>query len=278
MDQQGSAYVNGVWSAPDDASVPVHDRGFLYGDGVFESLRTRDGIPVHLDAHLTRLGTGATALGIERVPDQAALADVVRQGVERAGLPDAYVRITLTRGGPPGFDPAGGGGPPGLVVTVLALPPRPHAGGARLALLEPAPVPADPPPGVKATGAFLRHTLGRLRARAAGADDGLWRDPDANVTEATTSNVFAVTDDVLHTPPATVCLPGITRGDVLRLAEAEAMTTITDPLPTAALLAADEVFLTNSVAGVQGVQRVGTTDFAIGPVTRRFAEIVAEIV
>lgn len=277
MDGRGCAYVGGMWSAPDAATVPVHDRAFLYGDGVFESLRTRGGVPARLDAHLARLGAGAAALGIEGVPDQDALAHVVRQGIERAGLPDAYLRITLSRGVASGFDPAGSG-PPGLVVTVLALPPPPPAGGVHLALLDPGPIPTDPPPGVKATGAFLRHTLGRLRARSAGADDGLWRDPDANVTEATTSNVFAVTGDILRTPPAAVCLPGITRADVLRLAEAEGMATVTDALPTEALLGADEVFLTNSVAGVQPVTRIGTTDFAVGPATGRFAGAVAEIV
>lgn len=277
MDGPGCAYIDGVWTTPEHATVPVHDRGFLYGDGVFESLRTRAGAPVRLDAHLTRLRTGAATLGIGPVPARTTLAEIVVEAVERAGLPDAYVRITVTRGASTGFDPAASGAPH-VVVTALALPRRPRPEGAVLALLAPGPIPVDPPPDVKATGAFLRHTLGRLRAHAAGADDGVWRDPDANVTEATTSNVFAVTGGVLRTPPPSVCLPGITRGDVLWAAQAEGMTTSTDPLPTEVVLAADEVFLTNSVGGVQPVTRIGSTVLAAGPVTRRLAEIAAEIV
>lgn len=277
MDGPGCTYVDGVWSAPEHATVPVDDRAFLYGDGVFESLRTRDGTAVRLDAHLARLAAGAATLGIVRVPPRAALTEIVVETIERAGLPDAYVRITLTRGSATGFDPTVAAAPR-LVVSARALPQRPRAGGMSLALLDPGPIPADPPPGVKATGAFLRHTLGRLRARAAGADDGLWRDPEANVTEATTSNVFAVSGGVLHTPPPAVCLPGITRGAVLWAAQGEGMATATDPLPTETVLAADEVFLTNSVGGVQAVTMIGTTELTPGPVTRRFAEIVAEIV
>lgn len=270
-----SVHVDGSWFTPGEPAIPADDRGFLYGDGVFESLRARGGEPVHLDAHLERLAASAAAVGIEGVPARAAIADTAREAVRRCGVDDAYVRITLTRGASGAFDPERAGAAR-LVVVALAPPPPPPAGGVTVALLPPAPLPDMPPPQVKSTAGFLRQTLGRRRARTAGFDDAVWRDPDANVTEATSSNVFAVKGARVHTPPATVCLPGITRAVVLRAARALGLATSTAPMPTRDLLAADEVFITNSVAGVVPVRRVAGVDFEPGPVTRELAEVSAE--
>lgn len=270
-------YVDGEWSSQPDASVPAHDRGFLFGDGVFESLRTRGGAPVRLHAHLERLAAGAAELGIEHVPDPARIEAVVHEALERAGTPDAYVRVTVTRGAAGGFDPSDAGDPR-LVVSVAELTTPRAAAGVTLALLPPGPVPEHPPPHVKATGAFLRHTIGRRRARQAGYDDGVWRDADANVTEATSSNVFAVFGRLVRTPPEEVCLPGVTRADVLAAARAAGLATSTAPLATADLLDADEVFLTSSVAGVVAARRVAGVDLEPGPVTRRLAAEIEAIV
>lgn len=274
---RGCVYVDGVWSGPDAAVVPASDRGFLYGDGVFESLRTRDGVPVRLAAHLDRLRAGAAAVGIEAGPAPGEIATVVAEAVDRGGIADAYVRVTLTRGSTGGFDPAGAG-PPRLVVSVAGLPPPPPPGGVSLALLPPGPLPEHPPPHVKATAGFMRHTLGRIRAHHAGHDDALWREPGGDVTESTSSNVFAVTSGVVHTPPTGVCLPGITRADVLDAARDAGLATSEAPLSTATLLGADEVFLTNSVAGVVAVRAVAAAAFIPGPVTRALAAAVAEVV
>lgn len=274
---RGCVYVDGRWYAQGEPALPAEDRGFLFGDGVFESLRARDGVPVRLGAHLDRLASSAAAVGIEAIPPREAVADIAREAVERAGLADAYLRITLTRGASGGFDPEGAS-PPRLVVSALPPPPPPPATGVSAALLPPSALPDHPPPQVKATAGFLRQTLGRRKARAAGYDDAIWRDPAANVTEATSSNVFAVTGALVRTPPESVCLPGITRAAVLEAARSLGFATSVAPLPTDALLVADEVFLTNAVAGVVAVRQVAGVSLVPGPVTRELAGVIAEIV
>lgn len=273
---RGCVYVDGTWSAQGEAVVPITDRGFLYGDGVFESLRTRDGVPVRLAAHLDRLSAGAAAVGFDGVPAAEEVGAVVAEALERGGIADAYVRVTLTRGSTGGFDPVGAG-PARLVVSVADLPRAPSAAGISLALLAPSPLPEHPPPQVKATAGFMRHTLGRARARRAGCDDALWRDPAGHVTEATAANVFAVSARLVHTPPTSVCLPGITRADVLDAARDAGLATSVAPLSTEALLGADEVFLTSSVAGVVAVRAVAGTALSPGPVTRALADAIAEV-
>lgn len=272
---RGCVHVDGMWFAHDEPSLPASDRGFLFGDGVFESLRARDGVPVRLDAHLDRLAASAAAVGIDDAPPAATIAEVTREAVDRAGIADAYVRITLTRGASGGFDPEGAA-TPRLVVSALEPPPPPPAGGVSVALMPPSALPDHPPPQVKATAGFLRQTLGRRKARAAGYDDAVWRDPEANVTEATSSNVFTVTGSLVQTPPESVCLPGITRAAVLAAARRLGLPTSTAPLSTDALLVADEVFLTNSVAGVVAVRRVSGVDLAPGPVAHDLAGVLAE--
>src|SRR5574341_1515989 len=99
------ALVGGTFVRDSDAVVSVHDRGFRYGDGVFDTLRVYEGHPFLLDRHLARLLDGAGALGITPLPDIAALARLIRDLVNRNGLPHALVRTTLTRGISQGWDP-----------------------------------------------------------------------------------------------------------------------------------------------------------------------------
>ncbi len=247
---EGVIWVNGELSSPAQARVSVLDAGFLYGDGVFETLRTYGGRPFLLHAHLARLLDGARALALPSPPSLETLTDAVGQALEAAALPEATLRITLTRGeGTLGLEPDGFTRAT-CVIAVLPLRTWPEAlytHGATLVTLWRRSAEDRPGPAIKSLS-YQRALLGRQSFRARGADEGLYLDEGGNITEGTVSNVFAVRAGKLVTPPAEVCLPGITRREVLDLARDLELDVREAPLKPEDLSRADEVFLTGSLA------------------------------
>ncbi len=248
---QGCIYLNGTFLAPGEARVSVFDRGFLYGDGVFESLRTYGGVPFRLDAHLTRLASALDEVGIVGVPAPKQLQGIVAETLARAGLPDAYLRITVTRGTQFEGGPAPRDGlAPTVVVVALPLHGYPAAAyerGVTAVLLWPRAVADRPAPAVKSLS-FQRGVLGKQQVVSRGAHEGFYLDGSGHVTEGTTSNVFAVQGGALRTPPREVCLDGVTRREVLAIARDRGLPAAEAPVTIESLHAADEVFVTNSLA------------------------------
>lgn len=236
----GAAWLNGEFLSPGEARVPALDAGFLFGDGLFETLRTYGGRPFLLRAHLERLCAGARALDI---PLPSELDNVACAVVARSGLPDCTVRLTVTRG-------VAGAGTPTVLVTALPLrawPARVYEEGARAGWLWPRSA-GRPGPSVKSTS-YQWALLGRREAEARGWNEGLFLDgAGTHVTEGSATNLFAVVDGNVWTPPVEACLPGVTRAEVLRLARQEGMAVREAPLPVDVVSRADEVFLTSSLA------------------------------
>jgi branched-chain amino acid aminotransferase len=247
--------VDGRLLAPHEATVSALDVGFLLGDGLFESLRASGGAPYLLDRHLERLYAGAEELGFEGMPSREWLLERVLATLARASLDDAYLRITVTRG-PGGPPPASPGGAPTVVIAVLPAPAiRDPAGGIDVALVGP---PQQQGPKAKSTSRQAA-VMARRRAERAGAQEGIYVSapaPPGRVLEATASNVFALRGGRLLTPPAEDCLPGITRGRVLELALQDGIDAIEAPLDVAALLSAEEAFVTNAVQGLRAIARI----------------------
>ena len=171
------ASINGVLHAPDDAKVSVYDRGFLYGDSVFETIRTYGGEPFALGDHLARLDRSAAKIGILTPIAAADLAIEVRRAVRAARNDESYVRVTITRGtGPLGLDPALARDPL-RVILVEPLTPLPSAlyrDGVR-AVTTRLDRPADSAPGAKITN-YLASLLAVQRAKAQGAHEALLLD------------------------------------------------------------------------------------------------------
>lgn len=247
----GCVYVDGTFFTPEQARVSAFDRGFLYGDGVFESLRTYEGSPFRLDAHLARLAEALDEVGITGAPDPAKLQAIVAETLIRAELPEAYLRITVTRGeqiegGPaPGVDLE-----PTVVVAALPLrryPPAAYERGVSAVLLWPRSVADRPAPAIKSIS-FQRGVLGKRQLAERGAQEGLYMDDCGNITEGTVSNVFVVKDGALRSPPREVCLAGVTRREVLAIARDQGMEAQEAPVPVELVHQADEVFLTSSLA------------------------------
>ncbi len=258
--QAGCVYVDGTFTSPAQARFPALDHGVLYGDGLFETLRTYGGRPFRLDAHLERLRQGATLLGIRGGPEDGALRSALQETAQRAkatGLDELYLRITLTRGvGTRGLDPAGCETPT-LMIAALPLrtyPAHLYEDGIALGRLWPRHARALPPPTVKST-AYQGAVLARAELNRQGVHEALYEDEAGHLTEGSVSNLFCVTGGLLLTPPATDCLPGITRAEVLSLAKERALPVEEKRLSLSDLRTADELFMTSSLAELLPVSR-----------------------
>lgn len=256
-----------------EARVSVYDRGFRLGEGVFETFRAYGGHVFRLTAHLERAVRGASFLGFELDGSSlaAAVTGTAAANLDSHGGRDSVVRLTATPGrlDPDAPFPGVPVGGPTVVVTShpLVIDPRIHAEG-----LTATAVPwSRELPDVKAVS-YLAATVAREHARARGADEALLTDPDGHVLEGSSSNVFAVLDGVLVTPPTSAgLLAGVTRGVVLEVAAAAGVPVAERPLPLDELVAADEAFLTGTTREVMPLVRVGERavgDGRPGPVTR----------
>lgn len=257
------------------ATISALDRGFLYGDGLFETVRTYGGRPFGLEQHLARLARSARAFRIPFDRDVAYWRPRVARLLRANGLQesDAAVRLTVSRGaGALGLTP-----PPGLTPTILlvasALDPRLAAAQARGVTVSffPYRLVTATLPSHK-TLHYLPAVLGKMLAAHAHAWEALYLAADDTVLEGTTSNVFMVRRGALVTPPLHGILPGVTRrflASVARRARIELREAV---VTRRELIAADEVFLTASTIEVLPVVRVERRrigDGTPGPLTRR---------
>jgi branched-chain amino acid aminotransferase len=263
---EGCVYVNGAFVPPAQATVPAFDHGYLYGDGLFETLRTYGGVPFRLDEHLARLEEGLSALAIRGAPPTRELRARVEETLARARLPEAYVRITVTRGvSTLGLDPAGCG-TPSVLIAALPLrtyPAAHYTDGISATVLWARPTQVHPPPTLKSTS-YQHSVVARLELARRGVQEGFWVDAAGHVTEGTVSNVFAVRDGVLVTPPRDVCLPGVTRAEVLAIAREAGLRIAEEPLSADALAQAEELFITSSLAELVPVVRVDQSRIGSG--------------
>jgi branched-chain amino acid aminotransferase len=263
--------IDGELVAPEAASISVFDRGVLYGDGLFEVLRTWHGVAVDLDAHLDRLYASARALALRAMPREQ-LADGVRRAIAAAGPGDHRVRIVLTRGPGALATRLAELGPGRAIAIVEPLPPRPRELSlATIAL-------ALPHGAGHKTLAYLDHLLARELAAAAGADEAVRLDAHGAVAEGATCNLFAVANGAVATPAlAGGALPGITRAHVLAACHRLAIPAREATISLAELRSADELFATSALRGVVPITRLDGEVRVAGPVTARLAAAYDDI-
>jgi len=243
--------VEGKLVPPEQALVPVLDRGFLYGDSVYEVVRTYDARPFELDRHLARMEKTAQRLDLA-LPPREILARELQRTLEAADNAESYARIVVTRGtGEFGLSPFLARGQNRLVIIVrpLSVPPeQQYETGLQMAIAK---IRRNPPqaldPALK-TGNYLNNILALREAQEAGADDAILLDLRGRVTEGTTSNVFFVQRGVLVTPPLALgMLEGVTRALFIEIAREEGLILREEPHGPEALAAADEVFMTSTL-------------------------------
>lgn len=266
--------IDGRIVGSDEAVVSVYDRGFLYGDSVFETVRTYDQQPFALAEHLERLARSAAFV---HIPLPVALGDLdreVRAVIQAAENVESYARIMLTRGtGPIGLDPTSPLVPLRVILVEPLQPPAPslYEQGIGVILVQTQRA-GDATGGTAKVGNYLASVLALSKARAEGAHEALILNLRGEVAEGTTSNVFMVRDGAVVTPPLDAgILPGITRARLLAAARAEGIEIREAPIVPDELRSADEVFISSSIREVLPVVRIDGApvgDARPGPITK----------
>jgi branched-chain amino acid aminotransferase len=260
--------IDGELVSPDHAKVSVLDRGFLYGDSVFETVGTYGGKPYALMPHLERLRQSAERVFISLPLGLDALAKEVMTAIASSGNRESYVRIMVTRGvGPLGLDPEHAADPLRvIIVSELKKPPEAsyENGISAITHVTRRTAEATPAEGAK-IGNYLVNLIATREARRAGAEEALLVDARGLVVEGATSNIFAVVRDVLMTPPVDAgALAGITRAGILRVAAELGMRQEFRALRVDELRAADEVFISSSIRELLPVVRIDAVSIGGG--------------
>jgi branched-chain amino acid aminotransferase len=270
-------HVDGDLVPAAEATVSVRDRGFMYGDAAFETLRAYGGTPFRWTAHAQRLERTCETLGFAgALPPTADLRERVGETLAANDLTDAYVRLSVTRGVQPGKLTPDEAVDPTVVVLVSELPrggvdgERVWDDPARLRTVDTERIPDAAVPAAAKTHNYLNGILARLELRGTDADEALLRASDGSLTEGATSNLFFRHEGRLRTPTASLpLLPGVTREVVLECAADLGVSVETGRYDPGVLADAAEVFVTNSTWELRPVTAVDEWTFPVGPVTRR---------
>jgi len=264
-------FLNGKFVPEKQAVVSVFDRGFLYGDALFETLLVTGGRPFLWPEHLRRLQQGVDALKLSLPFSHDELLAFAAQLIQRNQMPEAMLRLTLSRGVTPrGYSPRHAANP-AVVMTLHPTPVLDPARPPRWRLITSSlRLPANDPLARFKTANKLRHVLARAQADNAGADDALLLNTDGHLAEAASANLFWVKNKVVRTPPLSAGpLPGVTRRLVLDLCQKlniPARETLARP---GALRQADGVFLTLASLGIVEVLSLDGNKMRRSPLTRK---------
>ncbi len=269
-------YINGRLVPAQRATISVFDRGYLYGEGLFETLRVYRGVPLFADLHLARLRDNCRRLGFRFTMSLPAWHAMLSGLITANRLRDTALRVTVSVAGSAAVLPSTG--TPSLNVVAFTRPPikRPkhvYRDGASIVLIRSVVADAPEIATIKSTN-YLSKLLARRELVAAHADEGLLCTPRGHIVEGTFTNLFLVRRGALITPSLeSGLLPGITRRLVLTLAALLSIPTRERPVRRNDLQQADEIFLTGTTTTVLPVREVrGITRKTVpGPVTQRIA-------
>jgi aminodeoxychorismate lyase len=248
-------FLNGQFLTEGRAVVPVGDRGFLYGDGLFETMRVFNGRPFRMAQHLERMVRGADFLKITLPFTPKELHHFAEQLIEKNGMPNSVLRVTLTRGaGDRGYSPKTAGTPT-IVMTLHEAPPLDVKAPPQWSLVRSSfRIPASDPLSSFKTLNKLGAIMARAEAEAQGADEALLINTNGEVAETAGANLFWVYHDkICTTPTGRGVLPGLTRAVVLEICQVLGLPTNKRVIKPEALRNAEGIFLTQSVLGVIAV-------------------------
>jgi aminodeoxychorismate lyase len=267
-------FLNGQFVPENQAVISVFDRGFLYGDGLFEGIRVFNSKPFRWKQHWERFQHGANFLRIAVPFSAQALEELAERLITQNQMPDSLLRLTLSRGiGARGYSPKNAERP----TLVMATYPMPAA------------EPSNPPewrvfissfhlPAGEPLARFknlnkLPQVLARAEADAEGADEALLLNSDGYVVEGSTSNLFWIRDETVCTPPLpSGILPGVTRAVVLELCGESGIKTREENIAPEELQKADGAFLSLSSTGIAEIAFLNGKLLKRSPVARRISE------
>ncbi len=261
-------FLNGSLVPQDEAKVSVLDRVFLYGDGVFETLRAYSGKIFHLDDHVIRLFRSADSIYLKTPFTEDYVKEALYKTLRGNNLNDAYLRLTITRGqSNPGLDIEDCSDP---TITIIA---REFSGytedlysrGLSAAIVNTRRIPAAAlNPEIKSLN-FLNNIMARIEAKQANVSEAFMLNTEGYVAEGTVSNIFIVKDGVVKTPPLSVgILNGVTRSLVIGLAQKNNIPLTEQQFQPEELYAADECFVTSTLYEVMPVTSINNKPVGTG--------------
>ncbi len=255
-------YING--KITNKTEISIFDRGFLYGDGAFESLRTYHGIPFLLEEHIKRLQSTCKLLKIKLKIKNFKIKKIINKLMKKNKLKEAYIKIIVTRGESKehGLSIKKAKGKPTLIIicekikdlpknttwkTIVYNKPRTSWIGSRIKSLN-----------------YLENIFAKIEADKAGVNEALFQNKNGNILEGTVSNVFIVKNGILITPPLSMpILAGVTRNHIIKLAKKLKIKVIEKNFKKKELKNADESFITSSGPGIIPINKKA------GPITKK---------
>jgi branched-chain amino acid aminotransferase len=274
---RGAVYVNGKIAPADQAVVPVYDHGFVYGEGVYETLRTYNRVPFLYDRHMRRLRQSAERLLLDVPFDDATLLEWIGQTIAAAGeLDQAYIRILLTRGvGDLNYDPKSTPKPTTVIIVKPFEAPaaRVFTEGIRISLVDMLRNhPKSVNPVIKSNN-LLNNALAMQAAYRAGAEEGLMCNYRGELTECSQANFFMVRGGAALTPKSAAgLLEGVTRAFIFELGRELGVDVREEVLLPQDLETADEMFITSTTRELSPVVKVDDRIVGAGkpgPVTKK---------
>ncbi len=266
-------FLNGKFMPEADAVVPLNDRGFLLGDGLFETLRVANGKPFRFAQHLERLTRGAEFLKIKLPYPPRELQKFAEQLIAQNELPEAVLRVTLTRGaGARGYSPKNSGAPT-LALTLHPVPPQSADEPLQWSLVTASlRIPAgDVLAGFKTTSKVL-NVLARAEAEDKGADEALLLNTNGEVAETAGGNLFWIYhDQVCTVSTGRGVLPGITRAVVLEICQSLGFVTNKCIIKPSQLHKAAGLFVTQSALGIIPIATFDGSPVAPSPLVDQLA-------
>jgi branched-chain amino acid aminotransferase len=272
-------YIDGEFYSKEDAKLSVFDHGLLYGDGVFEGIRTYGGRVFECDGHIDRLYASAQAIALDVPLTRSEMIDAMMETIRRNDVMNGYIRLVVTRGiGDLGLNPSKC---PKATVFCIAggitlYPAEVYEKGFKIKTL--ATRRNDPQainPAIKSLN-YLNNILGALELRGAEVNEGLFLTTAGFICECTADNFFLIKGRKLMTPSTALgALPGITRGVVMKLAAGMGMTVEEGFYTLYDVYNADEAFLTGTAAEVGPVVEVDKRPIGTGEPGGVSKEIVA---
>ncbi len=264
-------YLNGALVSPSEAVIPVNDRGFLFGDAVYEVIRSYGGRLWCFERHMRRLAQSLAAVDMAYV-DIGEIGRAIRETHAASELPDAMIYLQLTRGVAPRAHHYSRGMKPTVLITVRDVAPG-------VAGVDPNGMTAITAPDlrwrrcdIKSTN-LLPNILAKTRAHDAGAYEAILVHPDGYITEGSSTSVFWVREGKVCTMPlGPDILPSISRGIVIEIARDEGLPVVEEHLPLDEFRRADEIFLastTPEVCPIITLDGASVADGKAGPITRR---------
>jgi branched-chain amino acid aminotransferase len=265
-------YLNGKIVPSKEAVISVFDHGFLYGDGIYETIRVYDGVIFRLNEHLQRLFRSASLIGLTIPLGIDPLKVAIYKTLIANKLRNAYIRLTVSRGrGAIGLDPDLCTEPT-IVIIVQELKEYPktfYENGITLIIAETRRnLKGAIDPRIKSLN-FLNNILAKIEAKKKGVYEALLLNVYGKLTEGTISNIFFYKDGIIYTPSVDCgILDGITRGLIIDLAKREDLKIKEGKFKREDLYAAEEVFITNTTMEVMPVAKVDDQGYAVGSLAK----------